>query len=766
MERNNFKRDVGMSQLLDFKISSGLKDIIGKELITNDRIAIFELVKNSYDANAREVKIVFQNITATEKDKTSKILIIDDGDGMTMADFKKKWLFVGYSDKKYFEKGLSIDYRHKIMNQRILAGAKGVGRFSCDRLGKNLKIYSKKEGKSKIHYLNVDWSKFEVNQEQEFQAIKVQYAALNLNKVEIENYPIRKFRKGTILEITGLNDKWDKAKLLELKKYLQRLVNPSHVDDKQAFKIILEAKEYVKEDKKVKKSEGYNLINGLIKNDVFEKLDNKTTQIKSSINDGKIKTELIDKGKFIFSLEEKSEFVELNNITVNLFYLNQAAKNSFTRIMGVPPKSYGSIFLYKNKFRIHPYGDEGNDWLELEKRKGQGYRRFLANRELMGRIELHGSQPNFKEVSSRDGGVIVTDAYKQLQNYFIEKLLRRLEKYVREGIDWDKEDAEKQKSPEQIKIDSLKLIQKLVGQIKDPEKNIQFNPDLLTIFKDKQVENLPEVIKNVEALKKYVNDPEEKDYIENQLHSVRIAIKTLEIDKLEAEKEAKIKGRESLFLAKVVSADNEIVTNLNHTIENSTLTIRGMILKINKRINGNCPISEIIPFIDKVSIENEKIIVISEIVSVANFDTKINAIKADIVVYIKEYLERIKKAEILHFEFINSVIEHVTSFKPIEISIILDNLISNSIKAGANSMTLCFKNVNKKLIIQFADNGKGVNSEIHHKIFGRGYTTTKGAGVGLHYVKTTLEKVGGRIEFLGNGVENLEKGACFEVTIP
>jgi DNA mismatch repair ATPase MutL len=70
---------------LNFRISSALKDIIGKELITNNYVAIFELVKNAYDASAGKVEVIF------EKDK---IIIKDNGKGMSLADIKNKWLFV------------------------------------------------------------------------------------------------------------------------------------------------------------------------------------------------------------------------------------------------------------------------------------------------------------------------------------------------------------------------------------------------------------------------------------------------------------------------------------------------------------------------------------------------------------------------------------------------------------------------------------------------------------------------------------------------
>ncbi|GAH52586.1 unnamed protein product, partial [marine sediment metagenome] len=288
-----------------------------------------------------------------------------------------------------------------------------------------------------------------------------------------------------------------------------------------------------------------------------------------------------------------------------------------------------------------------------------------ANRELMGRIELHGSQPYFNEVSSRDGGVIATLAYQRLQSYFVEKVLRRLERYVIEGIDWDREEAEKQKAPEEIKRDSLVLIQKLVGQVKDPEKNIEFSPDLLSVLKDKQVENLPQLIKNVESLKKYVRAPEEKAYIEKQLKSVRIAAKNLELDNLAKEKELRQKKRESLFLTKTISTDKSIIINLNHTIENSTQTIKEIILDINKKILAKSHISEIAPFIDEVSIENEKIKLLAGIVSMANFNTKVELIKKDVVVYVKEYLEKIIKADILKFSFNNENIDYETKFRPL-----------------------------------------------------------------------------------------------------
>ena len=80
-----------------FKISSALKNIIGKELITDDFIAVYELVKNAFDANAREVEIIFEGL----KTVSPRIIIKDNGDGMDEDDLRNKWLFVAYSAKNW-----------------------------------------------------------------------------------------------------------------------------------------------------------------------------------------------------------------------------------------------------------------------------------------------------------------------------------------------------------------------------------------------------------------------------------------------------------------------------------------------------------------------------------------------------------------------------------------------------------------------------------------------------------------------------------------
>ena len=140
-----------MSEKLHFKVSAGLKNIIGKELINDKFIAIFELVKNSYDAGAKNVTIKFENIYSNN----AIIYIIDDGKGMSKQEIIDKWLFVAYSEKK------SSTYRDNIRFRRNYAGAKGVGRFSCDRLGEFVELISKNDGNARANSVKINWNKFE-----------------------------------------------------------------------------------------------------------------------------------------------------------------------------------------------------------------------------------------------------------------------------------------------------------------------------------------------------------------------------------------------------------------------------------------------------------------------------------------------------------------------------------------------------------------------------------------------------------------------------
>lgn len=437
-----------MKNRLHFRTNVQLKSIIGKDLINNDNIAVLELVKNSYDAGSNEVEVIFKNLKKNDDEtipsysgQSSKIFINDWGSGMDEEDITEKWLNIAYSEKKI----------EPVKNGRVMAGAKGVGRFSCDRLGKYLDLYTRKKGHP-IYHLFIDWSKFEVDDKKDFQIQDVEVILEEIPGQEFKDKFGKDLEHGTILEISKLRgqwaiqekNKWDTRKILDLRRYLEKLINPNQVFESKRFIINLIAPDFKEEDALHKAPKR---VNGIIENKIFEKLNFTTTVIESSISpDGKtITTNVTDKGvKAVEVIEKNVGYSLLKDIKIVLFYLNPYAKAYFKRQTGIRSIQFGSIFLFINGFRVNPLGDAGDDWLRIEVRKGQGHSKFLGTREVIGRIEINDPQRLFQIISSREG-IVKDRRYEQIAHIyespykgFFYKTLRRLEKFVVEGLDWDR----------------------------------------------------------------------------------------------------------------------------------------------------------------------------------------------------------------------------------------------------------------------------------------------------------------------------------------
>lgn len=417
-----------MEDSLQFKISSALKDLVGKDLITSDNVAIFELVKNSYDAYANHVVITF-----TE----NKITIADNGKGMSLSDLKNKWLFLGFSAKKDGTEDEVNDkqksYRDKI--RRFYAGAKGIGRFSCDRLGRLLTITTKTRDSLLAEQILVDWANFEVDQKIEFDNVDVEHRTLNVDNV----FPDQESH-GTIIEIEDLHDEetpWTRKHILELKRSLQKLINPYSETNDFVIEIVCE-REQKMDLQKLHDGVGFDrdIVNGPLKNSITEILKLKTTQIDVRISDGFVYTTLTDRGVDIYRIREHNiHFPLIKSATVSLSFLNRAAKYNFTRLMGVDSINFGSVFLFRNGFRILPFGETGDDSWGMDFRAQQGRARYLGSRDLMGRVDVTVEDVSeLKEVSSRDSGLVDTPMARQVKDLY-KQCHKRLERYV-VGVLW------------------------------------------------------------------------------------------------------------------------------------------------------------------------------------------------------------------------------------------------------------------------------------------------------------------------------------------
>ena len=337
-----------MKDNLKFRVSAELKNILGRDLITSPDIAILELVKNSYDAHATKVEITFDD---------DYIAIADNGKGMSKDDLINKWLFVAYSAKSDGTEDKS--YRSKF--KRHYAGAKGIGRMSCDRLARNLTLTTRSAAENKTEVLHVDWSVFEINKQTEFDTVDIPHETLET----IPQFPLES-PTGTILEFKGLHLPWDREDIKRLRKSLEKMINPfSGTDDD--FQIEIIAPQMMEEDSHAESK--HEKINGAVENSIADVLKLKTTQIESLIQGRTIHTTLKDRGILMYEIEEpNTEFSQLESASISLFFLNRAAKYNFSAKMGVTPVSYGNVFLFRNGFRIFPFGEPDDDSWGLNRR--------------------------------------------------------------------------------------------------------------------------------------------------------------------------------------------------------------------------------------------------------------------------------------------------------------------------------------------------------------------------------------------------------------
>ncbi|HEQ8992024.1 TPA: ATP-binding protein, partial [Streptococcus pyogenes] len=258
---------------LHFKVSSGLKDIIGRDLITNELVAIFELVKNGYDADATEISLIINR-------HENSIIIQDNGKGMNRYDIENKWLFVAHSEKKD--------------SDRVYAGSKGIGRFSCDRLGSKLTLLSKKD--NELSELTIDWGDFEKNSLDEFEKMKVDYRSGS----EVDS--VFEAESGTLLKITGLRDDWSKDRVEKVFSALQRLVNPFVNDGKIKINV-----QYFSSSTEIAE------IDRNVSNNIATVLDKKTIYMECEVKEKEISVALYDKNKEIYSFDIENTTI-LKNI--------------------------------------------------------------------------------------------------------------------------------------------------------------------------------------------------------------------------------------------------------------------------------------------------------------------------------------------------------------------------------------------------------------------------------------------------------------------
>ena len=203
---------------LSFSTNAKLGKLVGRELITNNIIAVFELIKNSYDAFAKDVCIKFVDFNTSGKDDEinsrnkknsvisgigSKIIISDNGCGISFDEIKENWMEIGTTSKEGVTGIRYVRGNHTM--HRVMNGEKGIGRFGCDKLGAKLKMISTGAEGHETSTVTIDWNLFDDH---------------NKKTQDIEVDCI--LEKNQLLEISELRDFWTNADISNLKKQLKK----------------------------------------------------------------------------------------------------------------------------------------------------------------------------------------------------------------------------------------------------------------------------------------------------------------------------------------------------------------------------------------------------------------------------------------------------------------------------------------------------------------------------------------------------------------
>lgn len=423
-----------------------LLTMLSDQLIKNNTIALTELAKNSYDADANWVQIRIGNMENFGKTKISDaqkpfVEIEDDGDGMSFDILRDSWMNPA-SPNKYLKR---LKNEMKTEKGRIIQGEKGIGRYAVFQIGKKVETYTRerKHGKSKEIKLTTDLSYLKdellIDSTKNKKDLKQLSDAVYLDELEssytINDTPeiikpsnivyngkkIRRKNHGTLIRITKLNYEWKLTDITKVRKILSRLQSPFR---KQDFDVSI-----IFDGRVIQLLEKFTL------DDVLEEAQIEMTgdinddgvctmTLKTGTKQEKLKIDLVDYLKQDNISENKRHFFDekfnrIHSPTCGSFkvkfYVYDLAKISDKELSNYI-KSH-RIYIYRDDIRIYPYGDPDNDWIKLDVYRGlakAGY--YLSNDQVIGYVNITSQEnPLLRDKTSREGLLEQGTAYDDLR---------------------------------------------------------------------------------------------------------------------------------------------------------------------------------------------------------------------------------------------------------------------------------------------------------------------------------------------------------------
>ena len=398
---------------LGFSFATRTIDYFGSKSITSNITAMFELVKNSRDANAKNIEVYFNR---TPEDPS--IEVRDDGDGMSTDDICNRWMVIGTNSRL-------VD--NKTKDGRPVWGEMGIGRIACQKLGNKTELITVKDGTEIT--IPFDWSLFE-------------NPKTTVDKIK---FPMESRRKdgatnGTILRIAGLKSRWDSKDINDLKNQLSVMIADEEFDS---------TKITVRVDAGDGEAIGKN-YSGLRK----QVTDKAPFQLEARFDGCEMEVKILARAgkKEEWKKQDVAENFNGNRVgpfEVTIYYFPRAPtkqKNTtleryYEQHMGTEKletflKHNRGLYLYRDGVWMKPYG-RGNDWLSMEARARQDTRK-IGLTQIYGMVRLSKKHnPGILPASHRET-LIENDEFKDLKK-MMEAVFKSLSDFM---ISWKKEDVQ------------------------------------------------------------------------------------------------------------------------------------------------------------------------------------------------------------------------------------------------------------------------------------------------------------------------------------
>ncbi|MDH6357079.1 ATP-binding protein [Parabacteroides sp. PF5-9] len=728
-----------------------LLTMLGEQLIKNEQIALAELIKNAYDADADWVKVSF--VDFLEKNNklvvsdNSKIIIEDNGSGMTLDTIEKSWMNPATPNKK----AATGKEKRTPLKNRVIQGEKGIGRFAILKLGRKIAITTRIEDGKDEYIIDYDLSVYD----DDFLTIDGKEKELYIDDISINVYSEpatqivdrvvtlnnQKFTenaKGTRIEISNLKGEWDRKKIEEVSKESQKLqsifdkIFGKQSVDKFEIGFEINNERVSASDRTIEELSNLLQHNSVLK--ITEgKYKEKERCFEFYINNNPFKLILEDAaiaGLSIF----KEHFVSndlfnnpiiknssCGNFSFNFFIFDfQANKDSIYYLDSKEKELVKEhrIYLYRDKIRVAPYGDPDDDWVGTDKKRALARSGdYLSNDQVVGFVDItKKDNPRLKDKTNREGLIEDGSATKDFI-VLLQTFLRytRLHPY-----------AQYKNQLEQVEQQKMNKLRVVDSKFEVLRNSIGNNTMALQAYND--------VVKSYKI---------EQDFYKKQLDTttdlagVGLSVETASHDIMMMLE----KGMEAIDNL-IKDIDGDILTEKE--ISEELLKIRGIFSFVDTQMKD-------IQLLFKSSKQRRRSIRVSDIL-----DKVITIYKRTLQ---REHIELSvdKKGSPVNAKCTDAILLQL-----------LINLFDNAVywlsvvNIPIKKICVTLDGENQQLI--FSDNGPGIREDDKPYIFEAFYSgKEEGRGLGLYIAKQLLTRLGYSIDLADIPAENILEGANFVV---